>query len=86
MLPGGRGWAVLLVWLSGYLGGELVKLVQLPPLLGMLLAGVLLVNLPGGLVDALPSSWAAVMRAGALAVILCRCASSLTPSAVAVHY
>lgn len=74
LLPGGRAWTVLLIWLVAYAGGDLAKLIHLPPLLGMLLSGLLLVNLPGKLVDALPESWGSALRAGALAIILSRCA------------
>lgn len=75
LLPGGKAWAVLLIWFASYVGGEAVKLVKLPPLLGMLLSGIILVNLPGQLVAGLPDSWGASLRAGALAIILTRCAS-----------
>ena len=75
MLPGGRGWALLLIWLAAFLGGHAIRLIKLPSLLGMLLSGVILVNLPGDLVAALPDSWSAALRAGALAVILMRCAA-----------
>lgn len=80
MLPGGRGWALMLIWLAAFLGGHAIRLLKLPSLLGMLLSGVLLVNLPGDLVAALPDSWSAALRAGALAVILMRCASYHDPS------
>ena len=72
LLPGGRAWAVLLIWVAAHVGGEVAKLVKLPPLLGMLLSGVVLVNLPGQLVEELPASWSTALRAGALAIILTR--------------
>jgi hypothetical protein len=72
LLPGGRGWTVLLIWFAAYAGGEIVKLVFLPPLLGILLSGIVLVNLPGKLVEGLPEEWGSSFRAGALAIILTR--------------
>ena len=72
LLPGGKAWAVLLIWACAYVGGEAVKLIRLPPLLGMLLSGVILVNLPGDLTDDLPPEWSTKLRAGALAIILTR--------------
>ena len=44
----------------------------MPPLLGMLLAGVALVNLPGNPVQGLPASWAKEIRYSCLAVIFLR--------------
>lgn len=72
MLPESSGFALLLIWASAQLGGVAVKQVFLPPLMGMLLSGVILANLPGNLIEALPDSWSTKIRAGALAVILMR--------------
>ena len=76
LLPGGRAWTVLLIWVAAHVGGGVAKLAKLPPLLGMLLSGVVLVNLPGNLVEALPPTWSTALRAGALAIILTRCESA----------
>jgi solute carrier family 9B (sodium/hydrogen exchanger), member 1/2 len=48
-------------------------LLKLPPLVGMLLSGVVLANVPGDVIVAMPESWLTKLRAGALAVILSRC-------------
>lgn len=72
LLPESSGFALLLIWASAQLGGVAVKQVYLPPLMGMLLSGVILANLPGNLIDDLPDSWSTKIRAGALAVILMR--------------
>lgn len=61
-----------LCWISALFGGWLCDLISLPPLLGMLLAGLFLKNIPGGLVDELPASWASKIRAVGLALILLR--------------
>ena len=52
MLPGGAGWALVLIYVCATAAGKLVPLVskRLPPLLGMLLSGLLLRNIPGGAV------------------------------------
>eukprot|EP00892_Ulva_mutabilis_P007649 jgi/Ulvmu1/5256/UM022_0049.1 len=71
-LPDSPGFTLLLIWAAAQLGGVAVKQVRLPPLMGMLLSGVVLANLPGNLIDNLPDSWSTKIRAGALAVILMR--------------
>ena len=49
MLPlKGKGWAVFLLWVCAHVGGFLAVQVGLPPLLGMLIAGLILVNIPQG--------------------------------------
>lgn len=73
LLPNSSGFALLLIWAAAQLGGAAVKQVRLPPLMGMLLSGVVLANLPVNLIDTLPDSWSTKIRAGALAVILMRC-------------
>lgn len=92
VLPESAGFALLLIWGSAQLGGFAVKQVRLPPLMGMLLSGVVLANLPGDLIGYLPDSWSTKIRAGALAVILMRyvhssarrtfflCFTQITPS------
>lgn len=81
MLPGGAGWALTLLYLCSVLVGKLMALLskRLPPLLGMLIAGLLLRNIPGGAITAdvplLGQSfdwWSRWTRAAALAVIMLR--------------
>lgn len=72
LLPGSSAFTLLLIWASAQLGGVAVKQIYLPPLMGMLVSGVVLANLPGKLIDDLPDSWSTKIRAGALAVILMR--------------
>ena len=79
--PGGAGWALTLLYFLATIAGKLVPLVynRLPPLLGMLLVGLLLRNVPGGAIDAsiplLGQSfdwWSRWLRAAALSVIMLR--------------
>lgn len=72
LLPGSAACAILLVWTAAQLGGEICKLVRAPPLVGMLLSGIVLANLPGGIAKDVPESWSMKIRAGALSIILMR--------------
>ena len=63
----------LLLLVTAIMGGKLVSLASLPPLLGMLLVGMLLANVPIlKTVGKLDPSWSSVIRSTALAVILIR--------------
>lgn len=53
-------------------GGRLARRVAMPGLLGMLVAGIVIRNVPGGLLDDLPDRWSTVLRLVALTVILLR--------------
>lgn len=57
---------------SATLGGRLARGAGFPPLVGMLAAGLLLRNVPGGLLDDLPDDWSSALRLVALTVILLR--------------
>lgn len=48
MLPPNKGWAVFLLWICAHAGGYIAARVNLPPLLGMLVAGIILQNIPQG--------------------------------------
>ena len=63
-------WCVALVWVSALHAGELAHLVGMPKALGMLGAGVALVNLE--LINGLTRAWSRNLRAGAAALILLR--------------
>ncbi|XP_077444848.1 sodium/hydrogen exchanger 9B2 isoform X2 [Stigmatopora argus] len=88
-LPGGKVFGVVVVFIAAVLGGRLVAMVQfpglppLPPLLGMLLAGLVLRNVPY-VTDAVyvQPAWSAALRSVALAVILARAGLGLDPSAL----
>ena len=73
--------------LNCYLGPFLKlndQIYRIPPLLGMLLAGMLLVNIPGGLVDLIPLSWSSFLRKMALIIILLRAGLGLNWEALKV--
>ena len=48
MLPPREGWALFLLWTSAHIGGAISSYATLPPLLGMLVAGIILRNIPQG--------------------------------------
>uniref|UniRef100_A0A3Q0QX71 Cation/H+ exchanger transmembrane domain-containing protein n=1 Tax=Amphilophus citrinellus TaxID=61819 RepID=A0A3Q0QX71_AMPCI len=88
-LPGGNLFGITILFISAVIGGKLValihlpKLPRLPPLLGMLLMGFLLRNIPvvtdGVYID---FRWSASLRNIALAVILARAGLGLDPMAL----
>ncbi|XP_069486797.1 sodium/hydrogen exchanger 9B2-like isoform X2 [Ambystoma mexicanum] len=88
-LPGGNLFGVLLLLLCAVVGGKLVGLVKLPtlpplpPLLGMLLAGFLIRNIPviSDQVQ-IKHRWSSSLRNIALAVILTRAGLGLDPKAL----
>lgn len=50
---------------------------RVPRVVGMLGSGLLLANVPGGVVAAFPAKWGVQMRAAALATIFLRCGLEL---------
>lgn len=71
-VPGGALWSMALIWGCSHIGGASAQAMGLPSLIGMLLSGLLLRNVPGGLVDDLPEKWSSDIRAAGLSVILMR--------------
>lgn len=65
---GALGLLVALAILAGIVASRL----RMPALLGMLLAGIAVRNVPGDLLEALPERWSLVLRLIALTVILLR--------------
>ncbi|KAM4611743.1 sodium/hydrogen exchanger 9B2 [Polymixia lowei] len=88
-LPGGNLFGIIILFICAVLGGKLVGMIQFPtlppfpPLLGMLLAGLVLRNVPY-VTDAvyIDTHWSAALRNVALAVILTRAGLGLDPSAL----
>ncbi|XP_072525940.1 sodium/hydrogen exchanger 9B2 [Salminus brasiliensis] len=88
-LPGGNLFGIVTVFLCALTGGKLVGLIRLPnlppfpPLLGMLVTGVLLRNIPV-VTDAvyINHRWSASLRNIALAIILARAGLGLDGSAL----
>ncbi|CAK6978864.1 sodium/hydrogen exchanger 9B2 [Scomber scombrus] len=88
-LPGGNLFGIVILFICSVLGGKLVGMIQLPtlppfpPLLGMLLAGLVLRNVPY-ITDAvyIDTHWSAALRNIALSIILTRAGLGLDPSAL----
>ncbi|XP_047442665.1 sodium/hydrogen exchanger 9B2 [Mugil cephalus] len=88
-LPGGNLFGIIILFICSVLGGKLVGMIRLPtlppfpPLLGMLLAGLALRNIPyitkAIVIDA---HWSSSLRNIALAIILTRAGLGLDPSAL----
>jgi NhaP-type Na+/H+ or K+/H+ antiporter len=70
-IPFDGGFAIVCLWCGAFVGGQLLSIIGMPPLLGMLLAGMALKNC-GDPVRGLPDSWAAAIRAFGLMNILMR--------------
>ncbi|XP_077574807.1 sodium/hydrogen exchanger 9B2 isoform X1 [Stigmatopora nigra] len=88
-LPGGNLFGITVLFICAVIGGKLVALIRLPrlppfpPLLGMLLMGFTLRNIPV-ITDGvyINFKWSASLRNIALAVILARAGLGLDPSAL----
>ncbi|KAI1883582.1 hypothetical protein AGOR_G00233060 [Albula goreensis] len=88
-LPGGNLFGIVVLFICAIYGGKLVGLIQFPtlppfpPLLGMLLAGLVLRNVPY-ITDAvyIDQRWSAALRNIALAIILTRAGLGLDGSAL----
>ena len=72
--PSGPAWCTMLVWAAASLGGLLLNrtIPAMPALLGQIMAGILLRNIPGDALGGLPKSWSKEIRYGALALIFLR--------------
>ncbi|XP_046367310.2 sodium/hydrogen exchanger 9B2-like isoform X1 [Haliotis rufescens] len=89
-LPGGNLFALLVLFVTCWFGGYLVSLVKniipflpLPPLLGMLLVGGLLRNVPQIAISTdIHRAWSSGARNIALGIILLRAGLGLDPSAL----
>uniref|UniRef100_A0A8C5SA56 Uncharacterized protein n=1 Tax=Laticauda laticaudata TaxID=8630 RepID=A0A8C5SA56_LATLA len=88
-LPGGSLFGFLFLYLFAVIGGKIMGLIKfpglppLPPLLGMLLVGFLLRNIPV-ITDIvlINVKWGATLRSIALAIILARAGLGLDPKAL----
>uniref|UniRef100_A0A3Q4B919 Cation/H+ exchanger transmembrane domain-containing protein n=1 Tax=Mola mola TaxID=94237 RepID=A0A3Q4B919_MOLML len=91
-LPGGNLFGIVILFICSVLGGKLVGMIQLPklppfpPLLGMLLAGLVLRNVPY-VTEAvvIHTRWSAALRNIALSIILTRAGLGLDPAVSALR-
>lgn len=77
MVVGGKLWSVLLIWACAYNLGALVELFSIPRPVGMLAAGLILINLPAAPGSHLAATeanlspqWGKDIRAAALGLVL----------------
>ncbi|XP_061175660.1 sodium/hydrogen exchanger 9B2-like [Saccostrea echinata] len=82
--PGGNLFSLFVLFTGAVIGGHIFSLIRLPPLLGMLIVGGLLSNVPGVKVVglAIDPKWSASLRKIALTVILLRAGLGLDPVAL----
>ncbi|XP_022110706.1 sodium/hydrogen exchanger 9B2-like [Acanthaster planci] len=82
-LPGGTFFALYVLTICCVFGGFLVKLVRLPPLLGMLIVGFLLRNVPRiNIAVDIDKEWSSALRSVALVVILLQAGLGLDAKAL----
>nr|XP_054364762.1 sodium/hydrogen exchanger 9B1 isoform X3 [Mirounga angustirostris] len=89
VLPGGNLFGLLIIFYSAIIGGKLLELIripsvpQLPPLLGMLLAGFTVRNVPflSNYIH-VNNTWSSTLRTTALTVILIQAGLGLDPQAL----
>jgi len=85
-LPGGVMFDVLEVLVVGFLAGEVVRAMGLPPLFGMLIAGYVLKNFIPGALGGISSTLNSTLRNVALATIMLRAGmGSMSKNSVKVH-
>ncbi|XP_006872787.1 PREDICTED: sodium/hydrogen exchanger 9B1-like [Chrysochloris asiatica] len=89
VFPGGSLFGLLAIFYCAILGGKLLELIkipsvpQLPPLLGMLLAGFILRNIPFfSQYIIISSTWSSNLRNTALTIILIQAGLALDPQAL----
>lgn len=80
--PGTQAFGVFALFLMAYVGGELTRLVKLPPLLGMLIVGLILRNTGFVHFTGKFNRMAAILRHAALFIILTRAGLGLDPKAL----
>lgn len=76
-LPGSPAFATLVIWICSVTAAQIAHWLRIPRVVGMLGSGLLLANVPGGVVAAFPDKWGVQMRAAALATIFLRCGLEL---------
>jgi len=82
-VQGGTVFALIVLVVVAWVGGWIVQQARLPPLLGMLVVGIILKNVPYiSVARGLDPAWSAALRSTALAVILLRAGLGLDPAAL----
>eukprot|EP00798_Chlamydomonas_sp_ICE-L_P019864 gene19864-26558_t len=71
-IPEGNCWAVFLVLICGHIGGFIAVQIRVPALMGMLIMGLALQNVPGEILRGYKHSWESKIKAFGLATILMR--------------
>lgn len=79
--PSSPLFSLLIIWLTAYALGQLCLPLGLPPLLGMMIAGIGLANFPGNIVT-LQSQLSSSLRSIALTIILLRAGLGLDPKVI----
>ncbi|KAG7156541.1 sodium/hydrogen exchanger 9B2-like [Homarus americanus] len=83
-LPGGNIFSLCVLFVLALVGGHAITPLRLPPLLGMLVVGILLKSVPGisEIGKNIDRDWASALRNIALVVILLRAGLGLDPAAL----
>lgn len=81
-MPGSQLFSLAVLFILAYIAGEVVKLIKLPPLLGMLLMGILLRNVGFVHISGVYMEVTASLREMALCIILTRAGLGLDPKAI----
>ncbi|XP_070544797.1 sodium/hydrogen exchanger 9B2-like [Ptychodera flava] len=82
-LPGGSLFALFILWIAAVIGGVFASFIKLPPLLGMLIVGVALRNIPYiNVAKDITPEWSIALRNVAFTVILIRAGLGLDASAL----
>ena len=79
-IKGGTVFALLVMLVVAFCAGWLLERVRMPPLLGMLLTGIVLKNVPPYFAAGVDPEWYAATRSTALVVILLRACLGLNPA------
>ena len=82
MLPHGPLWACICLWFTSLFVGKIFERYGIPPLLGQLISGIVLKNLPGNPVEGLTEEWSGKIRAIGLCLILMRSGLEIDMEAV----
>ncbi|QDZ21577.1 sodium/hydrogen exchanger protein [Chloropicon primus] len=71
-LPFELGWSLLLLLAGAHFASQLCTRIGMPPLIGMIISGIILRNLPGDIIKGMTKEWSSGIRASGLSLILLR--------------